>query len=235
MSSCCSRTISADTIGAWGNAHIRTPNLDRLVARGCSFRGNYCFGSNSGAVCVPSRAMLMSGRTWFDVGRDLEGVKLLPESLREGGYATFATGKWHNGEPSLVRAFPDARSVFLGGMADHTKVPVADVRDGKVHNRRVAEKFSSEQFADAAIDFLESRRDDEPFFCYVAFTAPHDPRNPPEAYREMYYKDRPPLPANFLPQHPFDNGMTKGGATRTWPPIPAPERSSATSYASTTG
>ena len=76
--------------------------------------------------------------------------------LREGGYATFATGKWHNGEPSLVRAFPDARSVFFGGMADHTKVPVADVRDGKVDNRRVAEKFSSEQFADAAIDFLES-------------------------------------------------------------------------------
>jgi arylsulfatase A-like enzyme len=202
----------ADTIGAWGNAHIRTPNLDRLVARGCSFRGNYCFGSNSGAVCVPSRAMLMSGRTWFDVGRDLEGVNLLPESLREEGYATFATGKWHNGEPSLVRAFPDARSVFLGGMADHTKVPVADVRDGEVSNRRVAEKFSSEQFADAAIDFLGSRRDDDPpFFCYVAFTAPHDPRNPPEAYREVYYKDRPPLPANFLPQHPFDNGMTKGG------------------------
>jgi arylsulfatase A-like enzyme len=88
-------------------------------------------------------------------------------------------------------------------MADHTKVPVADVRGGKVQDRRVAERFSSEQFADAAIDFLESRRDDEPpFFCYVAFTAPHDPRNPPEAYREMYYKDRPPLPANFLRNTP---------------------------------
>ena len=53
----------ADTIGAWGNPHIRTPHLDRLVARGFSFRGNYCFGGNSGAVCIPSRAMLMSGRT----------------------------------------------------------------------------------------------------------------------------------------------------------------------------
>ena len=210
----------ADTIGAWGNARIRTPNLDRLVGRGCSFRGNYCFGSNSGAVCVPSRAMLMSGRSWFDVGHDLEGVKLLPELLREGGYATFATGKWHNGESSLVRAFPDARSVFLGGMADHTKVPVGDVRDGKVHNRRVAEKFSSEQFADAAIDFLESRRGEEPFFCYVAFTAPHDPRNPPETYREMYYNDRPPLPANFLPQHPFDNGMMKGVRDEDLAPYP---------------
>ena len=51
----------ADTIAAWGNPHIRTPNLDRLGGRGYSFRGHYCFGSNSGAVCVPSRAMLMSG------------------------------------------------------------------------------------------------------------------------------------------------------------------------------
>src|SRR5262245_63743253 len=69
----------ADTIAAWGNRHIRTPNLDRLVGRGFSFRNNYCFGANSGAVCVPSRAMLMSGKTWFDVKHDLSGTTLLPE------------------------------------------------------------------------------------------------------------------------------------------------------------
>src|SRR5213592_4496751 len=96
----------ADTIGAWGNPHIDTPNLDGLAARGYSFRNNYCFGANSGAVCVPSRAMLMSGRTWFDVEHNLAGVKLLPELLREQGYTAFATGKWHNGQPSFFRAFP---------------------------------------------------------------------------------------------------------------------------------
>ena len=105
----------ADTIAAWGNPYIRTPNLDRLARRGTSFRGNYCFGSNSGAVCVPSRAMLMSGRTWFNVRHDLQGVRLLPELLREGHYRTFATGKWHNGEPSCVRAFPRSKSVFFCG------------------------------------------------------------------------------------------------------------------------
>jgi len=200
----------ADTISAWGNPHIQTPNLDGLVRRGFSFRNNYCFGSNSGAVCVPSRAMLMSGRTWFDVKANLESVPLLPELLRKLGYTAFATGKWHNGQPSFLRAFTQGKSVFFGGMADHTKTPVADVQNGKVLNQRIAEKFSSEQFADAAVEFLEKHKGGDPFFCYVAFTAPHDPRNPPEKYREMYYKKRPPLPANFLPQHPFDNGMTKG-------------------------
>jgi arylsulfatase A-like enzyme len=200
----------ADTIAAWGNRHIQTPNLDRLVERGFSFRNNYCFGSNSGAVCVPSRAMLLSGRTWFDVKADLAGVKLLPELLRENGYTAFATGKWHNGQPSFLRAFPRGKSVFFGGMDDHTKIRVADVQDGKVLNQRAAEKFSSEHFADAAIEFLQAYRGKGPFFCYLPFTAPHDPRNPPEKYRALYYRQRPPLPANFRPQHPFDNGMTKG-------------------------
>ncbi|MBL9172249.1 MAG: sulfatase-like hydrolase/transferase [Verrucomicrobiales bacterium] len=199
----------ADTIAAWGNPSIDTPNLDRLVSRGFSFRGNYCFGSNNGAVCVPSRAMLMSGRTWFDIPSDLKGVPLLPERLRAAGYTTFASGKWHNGEASFVRAFPEARSVFLGGMADHTKVPVVDVSGGVVGPKRIAAKFSSEEFADAAIGFLTNAPAGKPFFCYVAFTAPHDPRNPPEAYRQRYYRNPPPLPANFLPLHPFDNGFAR--------------------------
>lgn len=199
----------ADTIAAWGNPSIDTPNLDRLVTRGFSFRGNYCFGSNNGAVCVPSRAMLMSGRTWFDVPSDLKGVPLLPERLRTAGYTTFATGKWHNGEASFVRAFPEARSVFLGGMADHTKVPVVDVSGGVVGPKRIAAKFSSEEFANAAIGFLTNAPADKPFFCYVAFTAPHDPRNPPESYRQRYYRKPPPLPTNFLPVHPFNNGFAR--------------------------
>ncbi len=210
----------ADTIGAWGNPHIQTPNLDRLVHQGTSFRNNYCFGSNSGAVCVPSRAMLMSGRTWFDVPHDLHGATLLPELLRDAGYSTFATGKWHNGQESFKRAFPNGKSVFFGGMADHTQVPVADVQNGKVINARTAEKFSSAQFADAAVGFLDSQKGDAPFFCYVAFTQPHDPRNPPESYRETYYKNRPPLPENFLPQHPFNNGMCKNVRDENLAPYP---------------
>lgn len=199
----------ADTIAAHGNPHIKTPNIDGLVRSGYSFRRNYIFGGNNGAVCVPSRAMLMTGKTWFHIDAPtLAGARLLPELLGENGYVTFATGKWHNGQPSWLRAFQHGKSVMFGGMSDHTKVPIRDLGpDGRLTDQRTGEKFSSELFADAAIEFLERHDRQKPFFAYVAFTAPHDPRQPPPAYREMYYRSGLPLPVNFLPQLPFDNGM----------------------------
>lgn len=214
--------MRADTIAAHGNPHIRTPHLDKLAEAGFSFRANYVFGGNSGAVCVPSRAMLMTGRTWFHIDTaSLKGEKLLPEYLGENGYATFGTGKWHNGQPSWLRAFQRGKTVMFGGMSDHTKVPVRDLGpDGKLTAERVGEKFSSELFADSMIDFLRSYKEEKPFFAYLAFTAPHDPRQPPLSYREPYYRNLPPLPADFLPQLPFDNGMMKGGRDENlgaWP------------------
>jgi len=215
----------ADTIAALGNPHIKTPNIDKLVTSGFTFRTNYCFGGNSGAVCVPSRAMLMSGKTWFHVDTvSLNGTKLLPELLQENGYVTFGTGKWHNGQPSWLRAFQRGQSIFFGGMSDHTRVPVRNLGpDGKLTAQRTGEKFSTELFADAVIEFLRGHNGKKPFFAYVAFTAPHDPRMPPETFRHMYYKDRPPLPANFLPQLPFDNGMMKGGRDENLAPWPRTE------------
>jgi hypothetical protein len=56
-----------DTIGALGNPEIRTPNLDRLVAEGFHFNNAYCMGSMVGAVCLPSRTMLATGRSLWHI------------------------------------------------------------------------------------------------------------------------------------------------------------------------
>lgn len=209
-----------DAVGAFGNPHIRTPNIDGLVRRGFRFANNYCMGSIHGAVCQPSRAMLMSGRTLYRVPMQLDGVTTLPQTLAAHGYLTFGTGKWHNGAASFLRSFERGKAVMLGGMSDHTEVPLQDKgADGGFVDKRVGAKFSSEQFADAAIEFLDDAPADRPFFAYVAFTAPHDPRQPPAAFRDEYYARRPPLPENFLPQHPFDNGWMTGRdeALAPWP------------------
>ncbi|WP_396627547.1 sulfatase-like hydrolase/transferase [Luteitalea sp.] len=222
--------MRADTIGAHGNPRIRTPTLDDLARRGVSFREAHVFGGDSGAVCVASRAMLMTGRTLFHVPTSTMGdAPLLPEVLGKAGYATFGTGKWHNGEASWLRAFQRGRTVMFGGMSDHTKVPVKDLGpDGRLTPIRIATTFSSELFADSVIDFLRSYTDPAPFFAYVAFTAPHDPRQPPAPFAQPYYDALPPLPPNFLPQFPFDNGGVRGaeGQMRdeNLAPWPRPER-----------
>jgi arylsulfatase A-like enzyme len=212
----------ADTISAYGNRLIRTPNIDTLVKSGVSFRNCYTFGSNNGAVCVPSRAMLMSGRTWFHVDAPtIADVPLMPAVFGDAGYSTFGTGKWHNGTASFVRAFQQGRNIMFGGMSDHTKVPVRDLGPGgTLSPQRIGHKFSSELFADSLLGFLESHDRSKPFFAYAAFTAPHDPRQPPDGFLAPYRKQRPPLPPNFLLQLPFDNGMMNGGRDENlaaWP------------------
>lgn len=198
-----------DTIHALGNPHIKTPNLDRLAESGFVFHNNYVMGSMSGAVCLPSRAMLHSGRTLWRVPSNLKGVKTWGEAMREAGYATFGTGKWHNGPASFARSFTHGRAIFFGGMSNHYQVPIHDFDPtGKYPKGRryTGGKFSSELFADAAIDFLEKHGGQGPFFVYVSFTAPHDPRHPPPPYDTMYDPEKIPTPKSFMPRHPFDNG-----------------------------
>ncbi|MBD3675142.1 MAG: sulfatase-like hydrolase/transferase [Planctomycetaceae bacterium] len=212
-----------DSIAAYDNPHIKTPSIDSIVERGFSFKRAYCMGSMHGAVCQPSRAMLMSGRTLYHVDLQLKKEPLMPETLGKGGYATFGTGKWHNGQESFKRAFDYGENVFFGGMSNHTQVPLKDVaRDGTVTDKGTENGFSSELFADAAINFLNSAPEDKPFFAYVSFTSPHDPRQPPKDYAEMYYQNLPPLPGNFMPQHPFFNGWMTGRdeSLAGWPRTP---------------
>jgi arylsulfatase A-like enzyme len=211
-----------DTIHALGNAEIETPHLDELARRGTSFSNVFCMGSTQPAVCMPSRAMLLSGRSLFRAPVDLKGVTILPEVLRSHGYVTFGTGKWHNGQASF-RGFDRGRAIFFGGMGNQRKVPVSDLESpGTFAKRPIVDKFSSELFIDEAIAFIEQQHGEQPFFAYVAFTAPHDPRMAPDEYLAKYDPAKLSLPKAFLPEHPFDNGELKirDEALAPWPRTP---------------
>ena len=201
-----------DTIRALGNEDIITPNMDALVRDGTTFTHACIMGSMSGAVCMPSRAMLMSGRTLFHVPHNLADTVTFPEILHGTGYTTFGTGKWHNGPASFARSFTCGAKIFFGGMSNHLKVPVNDFDPTGAYpkeKRYVGRKFSSELFTDVTVDFLRQYDDNAPFLAYVPYTAPHDPRMPPEDYAKMYDPRKIPVPKNFMPEHPFDNGEMK--------------------------
>lgn len=212
-----------DSIAAYGNEHIQTPNIDSLVENGYSFRRNYCMGSQHGAVCQPSRAMMMTGQAYFRIPMDLKDVTTFPEHLRKNGYTTFVTGKWHNKAPAILRSFEYGKNIMMGGMSDHIKVPLHDISEnGELINKRIGDGFSSELFADAAIEFIKQQSSDQPFMAYVCMTSPHDPRQPPLEYRKPYYDAKLPLPKNFMPQHPFNNGtlIIRDEDLAAWPREP---------------
>lgn len=211
-----------DTIRALGNKEVHTPNMDRLAGRGVAFTNAYIMGGTQGAVCVPSRAMLMTGQSLFRAARNTGSTPgdksepgpfhMFPEVLRQNGYHTFATGKWHNGPKLFARAFGNGGNIFFGGMGDQLKMPVQEFDPSGAYPKsavRPSGRFASEVFADTAVQFLNTYSSAEPFLLYCAFTSPHDPRMAPKRFSDMYSPDKVTLPKNFMPEHPFDNGELK--------------------------
>ena len=197
----------ADTIAALGNPVIKTPNLDRLVKRGVAFTRAYMQGGNQGATCVPSRAMLLSGRSLAQIDEKLLKHQTWPHAFGAAGYATFAAGKWHNGPPSIPKSFQQAKALFVGGMANPLKAPTSDMLPtGKLTPSKISPKHLCEEATDETLAFLKSQDGKQPFFSYLAFDGPHDPHIVPEGFPIDYAPASIPLPPNFLPQHPFDNG-----------------------------
>jgi len=224
------------TVNALNNPEVKTPNMDRLVRRGTTF--THCFnqGAWHGAVCVASRAMLNTGRYVWQCGGDTcSDYPLWGETLGKAGYDTFMTGKWHNRDKALKRSFktigPTGGGMF--GSKDTNakenkkkgivKDPYNRPRPGNTwspydqtltgHWRTVDGEIvhSSKLWADTAIDYLEDHvtQSEDPFFMYVAFHAPHDPRQSPKKFVDMYPPEKIKVPPNYLPEHPFDQGDHK--------------------------
>lgn len=211
-------------IGAFGG-EIATPNLDKLARRGLRLTGFH-----TAAACSPTRAMLMSGtdnhraglgnmielRSPGQVGQPgyegylSERVVSLPELLRDAGYETIMSGKWHLGvEPEqdpFRRGFEKTFASLPAGNNHFGKDPLSGeaaknrqviqftfTENGETVERLPDDYYSSDYFTDRLIDFIsdnfisdnEERRT-RPFFAYLAFTAPHWPLQAPASSIEKY-------------------------------------------------
>jgi arylsulfatase len=183
--------------GCYGG-EIATPNLDNLASNGLRFTQFY-----NTARCWPTRAALLTGYYAQQVRRDtIPGVlsgargtrppwaKLLPEMLRPLGYRSYHSGKWHVDGSPLHNGFDHSYSLndhdrhFTPRQhsEDDKPLPPVDAKDGY---------YSSTAIADHAIEFLKQHAEkhrDQPFFEFVAFTAPHFPLHAPAEDIARYSK-----------------------------------------------
>ncbi len=180
--------MGPDAIRAFGHPVIETPNLDALARSGFVFRNAYCLGGNSAAVCLPSRNMILSGRAYFRWKGPYASADdpNFPDSMHQAGYETYHHGKRGNVALKIQERFNHNK--YLDDEKERTSG-----QPGKT-------------IVDGAVEFLQKRPKDRPFFMYLAFEAPHDPRVADPEYLARYDRSKIPLPKNYLPVHPFDNG-----------------------------
>ncbi len=188
---------------------LQTPNLDKLAAEGMVFDGAYHMGSFSGAVCMPSRHMIMSGRTVWHLPPAPWGAKTSPPQLEQNSmpavfnradYATMRTCKTGNSYEAANKLFTVRHDASKRGGTDES---------------------GSTWHGDQVMNYLgdrEASKDTKPFLIYYGFSHPHDTRDGrPELlakYGAVNHADesnppslhtlQPPLPANYLKAHPFD-------------------------------
>ncbi len=220
------------TINSLNNKEVRTPNLDRLAASGCAFTHAFHQGAWNGAVCVPSRTMLNTGLSAFRAETQADDVQTWGQTLGAAGYDTYICGKWHLDPVIMGRSFHEMETV---GPAMHISTPEGGAAynrpspgntwqpdDESLHGQWLhtdlwkAEKpgrieHSASVYADKVVEYLKDRaaKPEKPFFAYVGFNCPHDPRQSPKEYLDLYPQDKIEVPPNFVPKHPFDQGDAK--------------------------
>ncbi|MFB0946479.1 MAG: sulfatase-like hydrolase/transferase, partial [Spirosomataceae bacterium] len=198
--------LRASALGCYGNSYIQTPTIDSLARNGVKFTNAYIQGSHHGALCAPSRAMLLTSKSYHKIKDKMKGHITIAKQLRDAGYTTYMTGKWHNEKEVVEEGFDYAENVMFGGMSDHFKVYTQDLKPDRTFTEIEHKGFSTDIFADTMIDFVDQHDTDKPFFMYLPFTAPHDPRSPLPEYAAMYNETSMPLPPNFMSVHPFSFG-----------------------------
>ncbi|MEN8118648.1 MAG: sulfatase-like hydrolase/transferase, partial [Bacteroidota bacterium] len=211
-------------VNALGNPEVITPNLDKLVNSGVTFTSTYNMGGWNGAICVASRAMLNTGRfIWHAHLADQQSYpsmkrngKFWSQIMENAGYDTYMTGKWHvkmsadsifqhvkHVRPGMPKSVPEAYNRPLSA-EDTTWMPWHKKYGGFWEGG----KHWSEVVADNAIGYLNmAKQSDNPFFMYLAFNAPHDPRQSPKRYVDMYPLENVSVPESFLELYPFKDSI----------------------------
>lgn len=184
-------------VGFTGSKEIRTPNIDKLAKGGAILDSFYVQ-----PVCSPTRSCLMTGRyvtrtgvysivspgaSW---GLPLE-ERTLPQALREAGYTTAITGKWHLGEfkpeyQPTQRGFDHQYGHFFGAI-DYFKHTRGAKTDWYRDDKPLAEEgYSTELVAKEACRLIREKPADKPLFLYVPFNGVHGPHQVPESYPAAY-------------------------------------------------
>ena len=212
-----------------GTSDVISPNLDRLIQSGVSFQNCYNMGGWNGAISTASRSQLMTGMYLWNTNKAMktdkyhnlvENQTLWPQVMKNAGYKTFHTGKWHMSYVRAEEVYDEAVAVRPGmpntvesaynrpiSKNDNKWVPWDQKNGGYWENG----KHWSEILADLTIDYMKRNEDSkEPLFMCCAFNAPHDPRQSPKKFIDMYDVDKIQVPESFLPQHPYMDEMKCG-------------------------
>ena len=201
-------------LSCYGNPAVRTPNIDRLASEGVRLTDFYIPSSS----CSPSRGALLTGRyparnglshqlsveeNWTGIGLP-HSERLLPEYLRDGGYATGAFGKWNIGfavgSRPTDRGFDEYIGCISGNCDYYTHIYNGrnDMRIGT--EPATVRGYTTDIFADAAADFIR-RNANRPFFAFVPFNAAHYP-NPKNKSPEQRFRWQ--APAEFFRLYGYD-------------------------------
>lgn len=197
-------------LGSFGS-EIRTPNLDALAEQGLTM-----MHFRVAPTCSPTRSMLLTGvdnhlagvgtMAYLQAPNQLdsiyygaqlhEGVVTVAEALADSGYATVMAGKWHlavseENYPHR-RGFQNSFTLLQGGASHfgdrlplHEAYSVDYLENGEPVG--LADDFySSISYTDKVIQYLDELKTAQPFFAYLAYTAPHDPLQVPDEWLEKY-------------------------------------------------
>lgn len=255
-------------VHALGGMEVKTPHMDALAQDGVVFTNTYLMGAFTGATCIASRAMLLTGKQLFKLGGIGHTIPkentTMGEAFQKAAYHTHIIGKWHQDGESLKRSFTSGDKIMGKGLylVDHFRMPFYDwdatgkfsaddayllVYDKKgtivkeavpkdaVRGPIGTEKngpHTSEVFAEEASRFFRNYKSKNPFLMYLAFHAPHDPRQAPQAYKDLYPEASMQLTPSYMSQHPFDNGhmFLRDEELAPWPRTPEVARKELSDY-----